>query len=618
MMGRDAIISAMRRQGINKTVCHSTRHHWRQELNSRPLKTRALIFIAAVTALFGGTGFGAADGSVASTGNLDLNQWGLLAIQDGGRRKPADTFAKEALIRITGRSTYIDKAGRTWRPNDFVLSALIETHDWKNEPMVLISSGQLVEQLGLDKTQRRFSFAQLTGSPELQRLATEAQALKRAEKPLTRIQQEALSVSDRLTLLAHVMDGSALLIVPAPASETDPWADPSGSSKYYSEAQVAPLQTQLQMVANSYVQGDGFNLNRAANQLRENLRILSPSIYPAEEKLRLEYFYNHFEAFYRAIWCYGIALVILIAAHLRKFATANPSGGGRRRALQNIGVAVAILGLAFQASGIVMRCMIAGRPPVTNMYESIIWVSFAVSFFGMIFFVRYRAPIYLLAALPVTLIALLLVHQMPIAMPSSIDPLVPVLRDNFWLTVHVLTITLSYAAFALAMGFGHILLWRYARNPAAARADAPMHFWLYRVLQLGVLLLAAGTILGGVWANYSWGRFWGWDPKETWALIALLCYILALHGRLAGWWTQFGLAVASVVCFLAVLMAWYGVNFVLGKGLHSYGFGIGGETYVAIFVALDLLFVAFAIWRYRRSAIDSVAPREIAAESAAV
>jgi len=584
------------------------------------LNLRLLIFIAVASALLAGVDYGASsDVSAANTSDLNFKQWGLLAVQDGGRRKPVDTFAKETLIRITGRSTYADKAGRTWRPNDFVLSALIETHDWKNEPMVLISSGQLVEQLGLDKTQRRFSFAQLTGSAELQRLATEAQALKRAEKPLTRAQQEALSVSDRLTLLARVMDGSALLIVPAPSNETDPWVEPAlGGSKYYSEAQVAPLQTQLQTVANSYVQGDGFSLSRAANQLRENLRALSPSIYPGDEKLRLEYFYNHFEAFYRAIWCYGIALVILITAHLRKFATANPSSGGRGRALQNIGVAVAIVGLALQAAGIVMRCMIAGRPPVTNMYESIIWVSFAVSFFGMIFFVRYRAPIYLLAALPVTLIALLLVHQMPIAMPSSIDPLVPVLRDNFWLTIHVLTITLSYAAFALAMGFGHILLWRYARNPAVARADAPMHFWLYRVLQLGVLLLAAGTILGGVWANYSWGRFWGWDPKETWALIALLCYILALHGRLAGWWTQFGLAVASVVCFLAVLMAWYGVNFVLGKGLHSYGFGIGGETYVAIFVALDLLFVAFAIWRYRRSASAAVAPREIKAERAAV
>jgi cytochrome c-type biogenesis protein CcsB len=572
------------------------------------LKTGALIFVAIAIALFGEIAVEAAEVPAANTGNLDFKQWGLLAIQDGGRRKPVDTFATETLIRITGRSTYKDKSGRKWGPNDFILSALMETRDWKNAPMVLISTGQLVDELSLAKTQRRFSFAQLAGSTELQRIATEAQALKRAEKPLTRVQQEALNVSDRLTLLARVMDGSALLIVPAATKDTDPWVDPSGWSKYYTEAQFAPIQGQLQTMVAGYANGDSFNFGRAANQLRENLRALSPSIYPQERQLRLEYFYNHFNGFYRAIWCYGIALVILIAAHLRK----------RGRALQYMGVALAVLGLGFQATGIVMRCMIAGRPPVTNMYESIIWVSFAVSLFGMIFFVRYRAPIYLLAALPVTLIALLLVHQMPIAMPSNIDPLVPVLRDNFWLTVHVLTITLSYAAFALAMGFGHILLWRYARNPAAARADAPMHFWLYRVLQLGVLLLAAGTILGGVWANYSWGRFWGWDPKETWALIALLCYLLALHGRLAGWWTQFGLAVASVVCFLAVLMAWYGVNFVLGKGLHSYGFGIGGETYVGIFVALDLLFVAFAIWRYRNSASAVVAPDEIKAERAAV
>ena len=118
--------------------------------------------------------------------------------------------------------------------------------------MVLISTGQLVEQLGLDKTRRRFSFAQLTESAELQRLATEAQALKRAEKPLTRAQQEALNVNDRLSLLARVMDGRALLIVPAPANETDPWLAPTLSgSKYYSETQLAPVQTQLQTVVNS-------------------------------------------------------------------------------------------------------------------------------------------------------------------------------------------------------------------------------------------------------------------------------------------------------------------------------------------------------------------------------
>jgi len=561
------------------------------ELHSRHLKTPTFIFIAATSALFASVVYGQSDLPNSSSGSLDFKQWGLTAIQDGGRRKPVDTFARETLIRITGRSTFTDKLGRNWQPNDFVLSALLETRDWKNEPMVLISVGRLIEQLGLDKTERRFSFAQLAGSAELLRIANEARARKRAEEPLDRVQQEALTVSDRLAMLSNVTNGSGFLIIPAPRNETDPWVEPSEFSHYYTEAQFAPLQTQLQTLVTAYAQGDGFNFSRAASQLREGLRELSPTIYPQDRQLRLEYFYNHFEGFYRAIWCYGIAVVILIVAHLRK----------RGRTLRNIGVAVAIVGLAFQASGIAMRCMIAGRPPVTNMYESIIWVSFAVLFFGMIFFARYRTPVYLLAALPVTLVALLLVHQMPIAMPSSIDPLVPVLRDNFWLTIHVLTITLSYAAFALAMGFGHILLWRYVRNPAAASADAPMHFWLYRVLQLGVLLLATGTILGGVWANYSWGRFWGWDPKETWALIALLCYILTLHGRLAGWWTEFGLVVASVVCFLAVLMAWYGVNFVLGKGLHSYGFGIGGETYVATFVVADLLFVVFAIWRYRAS-----------------
>jgi cytochrome c-type biogenesis protein CcsB len=531
--------------------------------------------------------------ATGDTRQLDFKEFGLLAVQDNGRRKPIDTFARQTLIQLTGRSSYTDKAGRYWTPNDFLLSAVLETRDWKEEPMVLVSFGKLKEELGLEKTQRRFSFAQLSAAPVLPQIANEAHERKRAEKPLDRVQQEALGVSDRLALFARVMNGSALLMVPAPRKETDPWVPPLplAIASYYNESQSEALAPPLQEMMVAYNDADSFKFSRSAHQLREKLRALSPSIYPSEANLRLEYFYNHFEGFYRAIWFYGIAFLTLLIAHLRK----------RGRVLRNFGVVIALVALAFHGTGIVLRCLIAGRPPVTNMYESIIWVSFAASFFGMIFFARYRTPIYLLASLPATLIALLLVHQMPIAMPASIDPLVPVLRDNFWLTIHVLTITLSYAAFLLACAFGHILLFRYARNPRGARADAPMHFWLYRVLQLGVLLLAAGTILGGVWANYSWGRFWGWDPKETWALIALLCYITTLHGRLAGWWTEFGLVVASVVCFLAVLMAWYGVNFVLGKGLHSYGFGIGGETYVATFVIGDLLFVGFAIWRYRIS-----------------
>src|SRR5437870_13240054 len=284
----------MTKSRCGSTPCAQRTRFWR-------LRARVLIFIAIATALFRGVDYAASpDVSATDSSGLDFKQWGLVAIQDGGRRKPVDTFAKETLIRITGRSTYTDKTGRKWQPNDFVLSNLLETHDWKNEPMVLVSFGKLKEQLGLDETQRRFSFAQLAGSGELQRIANEAQALKRAEKPLDRVQQEALGVSDRLTLLARLMDGNTLLIIPAPKNETGPWVEPSGWSKYYSAAQFARVQTQLQTVATAYVNGDGFNFSRAANQLRDNLRGLSPSIYPQERQLRLEYFYNHFEGFYRA------------------------------------------------------------------------------------------------------------------------------------------------------------------------------------------------------------------------------------------------------------------------------------------------------------------------------
>src|SRR5437762_5575269 len=426
-----------------------------------PMRSR--FFVAALSLFLSGVCFGQqTDMPAADTSSLDFKQFGLLAIQDGGRRKPVDTFARETLIKLTGRSTYTSGA-RTWQANDFLLSMLLDTHDWKSEPMVLVSLGELKERLGLPNEQRRFSFTQLTALPELNTLASQAHALRKAEKPLNRLQSEVMSVSERLALFANVMNGTAFLLVPAPEKATDPWLVPPAFAQYYNEQQFAPVQTQLQTMANAYVKGDGFAFSRAANQLRENLRQLSPKIYPEESKLRLEYFYNHWDGFYRAAWSYGVALLLLaigtVRARSRAASSVAPSlreAPGSHSYLKIAGVIVAIIGLLFHASGIVMRCLIASRPPVTNMYESIIRVSFAVSFFGMIFFLRYRTPGYLLAALPVSRVALLLVHQMPIAMPPSLDPVVPVLRDNFWLTIHVLTITLSYAAFALAMGFGHI------------------------------------------------------------------------------------------------------------------------------------------------------------------
>ncbi len=142
-----------------------------------------------------------------------------------------------------------------------------------------------------------------------------------------------------------------------------------------------------------------------------------------------------------------------------------------------------------------------------------------------------------------------------------------------------------------------------ARGLAMQRTAAtvkPLSNFIYRTMQVGVLLIAAGTILGGVWADYSWGRFWGWDAKEVWALITLLVYLIPLHGRFAGWVNTFGLVFASVFCYLSVVMAWYGVNFVLGVGLHSYGFVEGGsQGAMSVILAGILAFPVGAAWRRR-------------------
>jgi ABC-type transport system involved in cytochrome c biogenesis permease subunit len=206
---------------------------------------------------------------------------------------------------------------------------------------------------------------------------------------------------------------------------------------------------------------------------------------------------------------------------------------------------------------------------------------------------------------------------------SNINPLMPVLRDNFWLTLHVLTITASYGAGFLAWGLGitamvYYVFGRY-RDPLApshahiAQGHRPAHGYqapaeafrrrvpeqcaslsgfIYKAIQVAVVLLAAGTILGGLWADVSWGRFWGWDSKEVWALISLLIYVGILHFRFIGLFRDFALATGAVFGITSIVMAWWGVNFFLGSGLHSYGDGAGGGWFVLGF----MVFNAFAVF----------------------
>jgi ABC-type transport system involved in cytochrome c biogenesis permease subunit len=263
-------------------------------------------------------------------------------------------------------------------------------------------------------------------------------------------------------------------------------------------------------------------------------------------------------------------------------------------------------GLAYNSYGLLLRTLIAGRAPVTNMYETVVFVAWGAVLFAVLFDAAHRSRHSMACASGLGVAALVLADNVPI-LNGSIEPLVPVLRDNLWLTLHVLTIMLGYAAFLLALGIGHLSLGMHVLAPGRVEAQKTVSRFLYRSLQVGTFFLAVGTLLGGVWASYSWGRFWGWDPKETWALIALLGYLALLHGRFAGWVKDFGLAVGSILGFLLVLMAWYGVNFILGTGLHSYGFGTGGYAWVVGFVAFELGVVAMAAFR-RAPALQAQAP----------
>ena len=202
------------------------------------------------------------------------------------------------------------------------------------------------------------------------------------------------------------------------------------------------------------------------------------------------------------------------------------------------------------------------------------------------------------------LVAAIIGAGLPADYGSSFRSLPLALRTNFWLTLHVLTIVSSYGALAISMVAGNMLLAQASlRNVKQSAIDSAAHL-VDRSVQIGLTLAIAGTLLGALWADMAWGRFWGWDPKEVWALIIILAYLALLHLRISHRLDDIEMAAGATACFATVLMSWYGVNFVLAAGMHSYGFerGAAGTYAVAGYLILQLAFTAFAFARHRRQA----------------
>ncbi len=267
--------------------------------------------------------------------------------------------------------------------------------------------------------------------------------------------------------------------------------------------------------------------------------------------------------------------------------------------------ALQVAGLGLLTYGIVIRCVIRGRPPVSTLYESFLFITaVGVMLLMVTEWINRKRIAQLVAGAAGALILTLSFGYMGIDGQDTMPTLVAVLDTNFWLATHVTTVTMGYSAGL----FAGLLAVVYILGKAFGIARQKPEFYgsisrmVYGIICFGLLFSTVGTILGGVWANDSWGRFWGWDPKENGALIIVLCQLIILHARMGGYLRQFGICMASIVMALWVVFSWFHVN-QLGVGLHSYGFssGINSAIWASYYTGGGILLVGFVAWFFEKN-----------------
>ncbi len=551
-----------------------------------------------------------------------------LPVQDGGRVKPYDTFSSEVLELVYGKKTF---EGR--EATEIVFTWMLSPSVWQDKKIFEVRNHEILKLLGLGMDDRYYTSSQIFGSPKFSELMQELQARQENKEKLTPYFQALQRIESQFVVFREMAGGQMLRLLPPKPEVPSPDSAANNGSGSGSELKAnSQTNAQTGSVANKSFRGGksgpgapkgwisvaemneeqqkqfmgltkafvnylgavargdekttGAELDTQVDKFMDFARKENPEMYSKEaqeSKIDAEVFYNSFHPFRWTYTIYLTAAMVLLGVWLFGLQKLMP-----------IVWLLTILGWGMHTYGFGLRVFLMDRPPVSNMYETVVWMSWGCLVFATVIELTYKFRFVLLAGLLGSVFALVVADSAPVVLDPSFHPLEPVLRSNYWLIVHVMTITISYAAFFLAFALGEIgLLYFYLGEEKRQEKIKTVVMAIYRAIQIGVCFLAPGIILGGVWADYSWGRFWGWDPKETWALIALLGYVAVLHGRMAGWVRNFGMVAMSIVTFNLVIMAWYGVNFVLGAGLHSYGFGAGGIEYVAGFVGFHLLAVGY-------------------------
>lgn len=503
-----------------------------------------------------------------------------LPVQDGGRIKPYDSFAREMLEIVYGKSRFEGRAA-----TEIVLTWMLSPQSWQDKKIFEVRNHQILKALNLPKESRYFSGEELFSGDRFMQLRQELQAKRESKEKLTPYFQDLQRLENQFFVFQEIATGRMLKLIPP--VEGHNWiavADFDVAAQDSFMKVTKAFVSYIGLVAQGQDASEaGKALDEAVLSFKEMARAQNPSLYAQDAKISAEVHYARLHPFrwaYILYVCAAIAMLLMWAL--------NKSGF-----LRAVWILTAV-GFVFHTYGFALRMYLMERAPVTNMYETVIWVSWGGILFASIIEWVYKFRLTLFAGLLTAVVGLVIADFAPAVLDPTLQPLEPVLRSNYWLTIHVMTITISYAAFFLAFALGDLGLYYYLRGEEAHQEKIKaVVMGIYRSMQIGVAFLAPGIILGGIWADYSWGRFWGWDPKETWALIALLGYLAVLHARIGGLIRNFGMVVTGVMAFSLVIMAWYGVNFVLGAGLHSYGFGAGGVEYVSAFLAVHFLYVIY-------------------------
>ncbi|HET9951319.1 MAG TPA: cytochrome c biogenesis protein CcsA [Candidatus Eisenbacteria bacterium] len=516
----------------------------------RPGAKRAIWIAAGAVAAFAAAATPATAADPPTRAQLEAIR--RLPVQHDGRTMPLDTQARDAVRAVTG--------GTSWHGYDpvaLVTAWTVEPQQWLDAPVVKVDD-KIALLAGRSAGTRYLSYRTLLSSDHLRQAIGQAMMRQQSGRKPAKADKDLVQVEERLSTLDAFLRGEAIRPLPVP--------EPRGAWRSSPHVGSAALLSELE----------------------SKVRPTAPPHYPSREAIDREVLYN-------AVNPTHIAWFFLLPAALAAGLTLERD---RWRLTWLVRIAT-VAGFAVMTWGVATRWQVAGRIPASNMYESMLFLAWGVGLFAVVS-VLFKNRMLGFNATAMSALVMLLLDRLPI--DPFIRPMPPVLSGTPWLAIHVPIIMVSYSTFAIATFLGHLVLGAALFSPGNRGLAERWSTLLYWYIMVGSILLIAGILTGSIWASSSWGRYWGWDPKEVWSLVAFLAYMAILHARFDGMLSPIGVAISSIAAFWTILMTYLGVNFVLASGLHSYGFG--NSSLVRVMVIILLVETAFvtAGWRAARKA----------------